>query len=274
MPVSPLIITDPSDPRIAAFTSIRERDLTGRDGRFIVEGRVTLQVLLERSRFPIESLFLAENRLEPLADLLADVPDGTPIYTASQPVFDEIAGFAVHRGILACARKTDPPPLAEFNGADTLLVAVGLSNHDNVGALFRNAAALGAGGVLLDGESCDPLYRKSIRVSAGTALWLPFRHGGAALEIVSDLKRAGFTPWALTPRSSAPSIWGVPRPKKLALMVGAEGPGLPDDIIQAAQPVCIPMASDVDSLNVATAAAIALAAVQERRAAQESDTPY
>ena len=274
MPVSPIIINDPADPRIAAFTSIRERDLTGRDGRFIVEGRVTLQVLLERGRFPIESLFLVKSRLEPLADLLGDVPDGTPIYTAAQPVFDEIAGFPVHRGILACAKKTDLPPLAEFIRADVLLVAIGLSNHDNVGALFRNAAALGAGGVLLDGGSCDPLYRKSIRVSAGTALWLPFRHGGAALDIVSDLKQVGFTPWALTPRPSAPSIWDLPRPKKLALMVGAEGPGLPDDIIQAAQLARIPMSRDVDSLNVATAAAIALAAVQESRAAEESDTPY
>ncbi|MEO0465504.1 MAG: RNA methyltransferase [Pseudomonadota bacterium] len=254
-------ITDPTDPRIAPYTSIRERDLTGRGERFIVEGRVTLGVQLARGRFPLESVFVAQSRLEALSEDRARVPPDVPIYTASQSVFDQIAGFAVHRGILACCHKSTPLNRNNFAHARLLVVAVGLSNHDNVGALFRNAAAFGADGVMLDDESCDPLYRKAIRVSAGTALWLPFHQGGSAQEILGDLEALGFASWALTPRQTAPSIWSEPVPQRLALMLGAEGPGLADDIIAASHGVRIPMAPGVDSLNIATAAAITLAAV-------------
>lgn len=260
-PTHPVPIADPADPRIAPYTAIRERDLTGRGDRFIVEGRVTLGILLTKSHFAPESLFLAESRLEPLAPLLARVPAEVPVYTAPAALMAEIAGFPVHRGVLACARKGPPLTAAALleDAPSPLLLAIGLSNHDNVGALFRNAAAFGAGGVLLDGESCDPLYRKAIRVSAGTALWLPFAQGGTGAGLLAALKAGGYQIWALTPRSEAVALQDMPIRDPIALMVGAEGPGLPDALIEAATPVRIPMASDVDSLNVATAAAIALA---------------
>ena len=136
-----------------------------------------------------------------------------------------------------------------------------ISNHDNVGGAFRNAAAFGADGVILDAGSCDPLYRKSIRVSSGSTLWLPYHHGGTGAEQIAALKAAGFTVWAMTPRHEARPLAELKRPDKLAILLGAEGPGLPDTLITACEPVRIPMRTGFDSVNVATAGAIALSHV-------------
>ncbi|WP_373006033.1 TrmH family RNA methyltransferase [Hyphomonas sp.] len=259
--------------------SIREKDLTsGHGARFIVEGKVTLETLLRRSRFKVESLFLCETRLEPLADILEHLPDDVPVYVAPQDVMDAVAGFPMHRGVLACGVKGDSGAiLSEVEGRaraargpsfdvaqdeplpSTILLLSDLSNHDNVGACFRNAAAFGADAVLLDGQCCDPLYRKAIRVSSGSSLWLPFAHGGTGAEMVQAARDAGYTVWALTPREDAALITSLPMPDKLAILLGAEGPGLPDDLIAAAVPVRIPMSAGFDSVNVATAGAIALA---------------
>ena len=276
--------------------SIREKDLTsGHGGRFIVEGKVTLETLLTRSRFRVESLFLCETRLEPLADILEHVPDDVPVYVAPQDVMDAVAGFPMHRGVLACGVKGEvpaptqyfaakdphlssplqgeerrtatphmrtvlPPERGELEGGQsTLLMLSDLSNHDNVGACFRNAAAFGADAVLLDGQCCAPLYRKAIRVSSGASLWLPFAHGGSGAEMVQAAQDAGYTVWAMTPRADAALITALPVPDRLAILLGAEGPGLPDDLIAACTPVRIPMSAGFDSVNVATAGAIALA---------------
>lgn len=259
---NPIQITDRGDPRIAPFVSVRERDLTGgTDGRFIIEGKIPLSILLSRSRFEVDRLFLCETRLSPLAHLLENLPAHVPVYTAPQSLMDEIAGFPVHRGVLACARKGVALDLHSFAACTRLLVLNEISNHDNVGAAFRNAAAFGADGVLLDAGSCDPLYRKAIRVSSGSALWLPYHQGGTGFEHIQFLKANGFAIWALTPNPSAPSLYEQPRPEKLALLLGAEGPGLPQSLIDLADPVRIPMMADFDSVNVATAGAIALSYV-------------
>lgn len=255
-------ITDRGDPRIGPFVGVRERDLTGgADGRFIVEGKVPLHILLTQSRFEVESLFLGESRLEPLAEILMHLPAGIPVYTALQNLMDQIVGFPIHRGVLACARKGDETPLPELLAGDRLLVLNQISNHDNVGAAFRNAAAFGAHGVILDAGSCDPLYRKSIRVSSGSSLWLPYHHGGTGAVHIEALKAAGFTVWAMTPRSDAAPLHDLSPPENLAILLGAEGPGLPEDLIAACQPVRIPMSTGFDSVNVATAGAIALSHV-------------
>ncbi|MCR9268581.1 MAG: RNA methyltransferase [Hyphomonadaceae bacterium] len=255
-------ITDRGDPRIAPFVSIRERDLTGgTDGLFIVEGKVPLSILLTRSRFDLHSLFLCETRLTPLADLLQQVSPEVPIYTAPQSLMDEIAGFPIHRGVLACARKGADLGLDSLFASQRLLVLNQISNHDNVGAAFRNAAAFGADGVILDAGSCDPLYRKAIRVSSGSSLWLPYHRGDTGAEHISALKQAGFDVWAMTPRAGAASLHTLKPPPKLAILLGAEGPGLPQALIGAAKPVRIPMRPGFDSVNVATAGAIALAHV-------------
>ena len=262
-------ISDADDPRIAAFLSIRERDLTnGHGGRFIVEGKVTLETLLTRGRFEVESLFLCETRLAPLAGLLEHVPDGVPVYAAPQAVMDQVAGFPMHRGVLACGKKNAPnrpEDILPAEGRAAALLLAGLSNHDNVGACFRNAAAFGAGAVLLDETSCDPLYRKAIRVSSGTALWLPFARGGSGSGLIDAAEARGYEVWALTPRADAAPLPSLAVPARVALLLGAEGPGLSPDLIARARPVRIPMTEGFDSVNVATAAAIALSHVFNRR---------
>ena len=228
MPVVP--VSDPTDPRLAAYTSIREKDLTsGHGGRFIVEGKVTLETLLTRSRFTVESLFLAESRLGPLADLLEQVPAEVPVYTASQEVMDQVAGFPMHRGVLACGLKGDTPLPGEFletrSPASPLLLLSDISNHDNTGACFRNAAAFGAGGVLLDERCCDPLYRKAIRVSSGASLFLPYAQGGTGLDMVNAVLNAGYTVWAMTPRADAAPMQSLPVPDKLRHPARRRGAG-------------------------------------------------
>lgn len=261
-------VSDKDDPRLAPYLSIRERDLTrGHGARFIVEGKVTLDALIRRSRFGIESLFLAEGRTEPLADLLDELAADVPVYIAPQELMDSVAGFPVHRGVLACGIKGAAMTAADLisavaqTGPATVLVLIGLSNHDNVGSCFRNATAFGAAGVILDDQSCDPLYRKAIRVSAGSALTLPFAQSGSAEDVFGALEAAGFETWCLTPRDTAKPIGLIEKPDRLALVLGAEGPGLPDDLIERGQTVRLPMASGFDSVNVATAGAIALSHV-------------
>jgi tRNA G18 (ribose-2'-O)-methylase SpoU len=254
-------VDDPADPRVAPYLSIRERDLAGRQGRFIAEGKVVLNVLFSAARFEAESVLVLENRLAGLADTLSLAPPSLPVYAASQPVMDAIAGFHIHRGILAVGRKraADNPEalIASLPERALVVVLVGLSNHDNVGAIFRNAAAFGADAVLLDQTCCDPLYRKAIRVSVGAALKVPFAIAADAGAIVAILDRSGFSQVALSP-SGAADIRDAPRPNRLALYLGTEGEGLPDDLLSRLQTVRIAMAEGFDSLNVAAASAIAL----------------
>lgn len=233
--------------------------MRGHGGQFIVEGKVTLDALIRRSRFEAESLFLTETRLAPLQYLLEDLDDAVPVYVGEQALMDEVAGFPVHRGVLACGKKGKPVEIGTVIAeAQTVLVLLGLSNHDNVGACFRNAAAFGCEAILLDAGSCDPLYRKAIRVSAGTALTLPFAHDGTEADILTQLERSGFDIWCMTPSARAVPLHGLNRPDKVAIVLGAEGPGLSNDILAKGKPVRISMTEGFDSINVATAGAIAL----------------
>lgn len=254
-------IASAEDPRVAAYRDVRERDVL-RGQRFIVEGKVTLGRLVEASRFGVDSVLIAEGRVAPLAEMLAKLPGDVPVYVAPQAVMDGIAGFHIHRGVLAMARREREETVDGLIGALpagplTLLSLIGLSNHDNVGACFRNAAALGAEAVLLDAESCDPLYRKSIRVSAGTALSLPFARSGTGASMIAALEAAGIAAWALSPAEGEPLHTLAP-PERLAIVLGAEGPGLPAELMATCRRVSIAMAPGIDSLNVATAGAIAL----------------
>ncbi|MCQ0987192.1 TrmH family RNA methyltransferase [Jiella marina] len=263
----PIPIEDADDPRIAVFRDIRERDLTRRNG-FIAEGTVVLDQLLKSRHIRPTALFILENRLAGLAPILARLPEGVPVYVAGRPVMDRVAGFAMNRGVLAFGERIAPEDadpdadlrrlLAEADPKAPLVVAIGLSNHDNVGAIFRNAAAFGAAGVVLDETSCHPLYRKALRVSVGTVLTLPFVRGGDGSAILDRLGEASYTPIALSPRGET-SLAEFQPSEKLALVLGTEGRGLPQSLMQRARTLRIPIAPGVDSLNVATAAAIVLA---------------
>ena len=256
-----LPVTDPADPRISQYRDIRERDLVGREKLFIAEGRVVVNMLLGSSRFRALSLLIAEHRLAGVSDLLAKVPDGVDVFSAEQPVLDAIAGFPLHRGILAIGERTDVPEagalLQRLPEQACILLLSGISNHDNMGGIFRNAAAFGADAVLLDADCCDPLYRKAIRVSVGGTLKVPYAKLGRDEDAVGLLQRHGFELLGLTPAGSVLLHEVVPT-QRTAIVLGAEGPGLAPQLLGRMTGVAIPMAGGFDSLNVATTSGIVL----------------
>jgi tRNA G18 (ribose-2'-O)-methylase SpoU len=253
-------IDDPDDPRLADYREVRERDLVGRKGGFIAEGVVVLEKLLAAGRHPLRSVLVADKRIAGLAPLLAQLPPNVPVYAAGQAVMDAVVGFAIHRGVLAAGVRVEPSVedlLAGLPERALVVGLVGIANHDNMGGLFRNAAAFGADAVLLDAGCCDPLYRKAIRVSVGAALTTPFTRGGEASDLMSRLEGAGFSAIALSP-SGAIDLADFAPTSRTAVLFGAEGPGLPEAVMARARSVRIAMAGGFDSLNVATASGIVL----------------
>lgn len=255
-------ICDPTDPRIAAYRDIRERDLTGRDGLFVAEGEVVLRTLLSPASLcrPV-SLLVADKRVTGLEAALALLAEDVPVYVAEQAVLDGIAGFHLHRGLLGLGCKPEPVSLdclSRDAGPDAVILAAsGIGNHDNMGGLFRNAAAFGAHGVVLDGRCCDPFYRKAIRVSVGAALRVRHARVGTVEAMVDALTEAGFEIIALTP-SATERLSDLRPGGRRAILVGSEGPGLPPSVIARCRAVGIPMSGGFDSLNVAVSAAVAL----------------
>jgi len=261
-------ITDPADPRVADYLQVRERDLVGRDGRFIAEGVVVLEKLIAAGRHPVRSVLVAEKRVDSLAGLLAGLAPNVPVYAAEQAVMDAVVGFPIHRGVLAVGERTEPPAAALLDAlpAQALVVALqGIANHDNMGGLFRNAAAFGADAVLVGADCCDPLYRKAIRVSVGAALTVPFARLAADEDLVAPLASRGFEVVALSPAGQGTLAELAAAPRQAALF-GAEGPGLPAELMARCRTVRIPMAAGFDSLNVATTSGIVLHRLAELRA--------
>lgn len=257
--MQPIRIDDPEDPRLAPYRDIRERDLVGRQGLFVAEGKVVLDVLFSAGRFRAQSALVLESRLAGMEETFAKAPE-MPIYVASPAVIDTVAGFHVHRGILAIGERGAAEDidalLSRLPDRALIVVLVGIANHDNMGSIFRNAAAFGADAVILDGACCDPLYRKAIRVSVGAALKVPFAIAGDA-SLAERLAVHGFDQFALSPRGSS-DIADVQRPRRAALYLGTEGEGLPSRLLDRLQTVRIAIAPGFDSLNVAAASAIAL----------------
>jgi len=188
-------------------------------------------------------------------------PGHAPVFVASKPVLDEIAGFHLHRGLLAHGLRGPLPDWRDLMPAPgkraRIVVLMGLANHDNVGGVFRNAAAFGADAVLLDPVSCDPLYRKAIRVSVGGSLTVPFARFEDPAALVDGLRAASIEPLALALNGSE-TLAGLTPPERAAIFLGAEGPGLPEDVVARMTGVRIPMAAGFDSLNVATTSGIVL----------------
>lgn len=273
-----LSLADSADPRLADYAGLRRAHLAeeGRaadaaaaaGGSFIAEGDLVLDQLIG-SRFPLRSVLVSERRLQSLAPLLARIPAAIPLYTLPQPVMNELVGFNIHRGVLAVAERG--PGLedrAVIAAADVLLVMDDLANHDNVGGIFRCAAALAGPrpGVLLSPRCADPLYRKSVRVSMGHALRVPFAVMHDWPGGVGKLTDAGYEVFGLTPLMEAQDLRLTTRSsRKIALVVGSEGPGLSPTTMEAISALApggrlirIGMTPGVDSLNVMVAAAVAL----------------
>ena len=257
----PVHISDPDDPRIAVFRDVRERDLAGRAAGFIAEGEVVLNALARSPLHRAGKVLIAEKRLPRLAPLIEQLGSSVLLYTAAQPVMDAIVGFPIHRGILGWGERASAPSaealLRTCAGDSMVLALFGIANHDNIGGIFRNAAAFGVSAILLDATCCDPLYRKAIRVSVGAALCVPFARLAAHDDPVSLLQAHGFTPLALSPAGDTP-LSALARPCRAAVLLGAEGLGLPADVLIRARTVGIPMAGGFDSLNVATTSGIVL----------------
>jgi tRNA G18 (ribose-2'-O)-methylase SpoU len=259
----PLHIRDADDPRVAHYRNLRDRELREAvdrgEGVFVVEGARSLATLLD-SPWPLVSVLLTPTRAAALDNMVASAESrGAPVYVAGTAIFDGIAGFPVHRGVLAIAKRPPlPDPETILAGVTTAVAVEGINDHENLGAIFRNSAALGAGAVLLDPTSCDPLYRRSVRVSLGHVLRVPFTRLEPWPERLGLLTSAGFVVVALDP-SAAVTIDEIDVDQPVALLVGSEGHGLTDGARDhATHTVRIPMAAGVDSLNVATAVAIAL----------------
>jgi tRNA G18 (ribose-2'-O)-methylase SpoU len=236
----------------------RRREVERRGGFFVVEGALGLEALVT-SRYPIRGVVCSENRAARALEL---VGRRAPIYVLDQGEIAALTGFNFHRGILATATRLPLPPVDDVVTPAATRVAVleGVNDHENVGALFRNAAAFGVDAVLLDPTTPDPLYRRSVRVSMGHVLRVPWTRADPWPDALAALRDGGFTLVALTPASRADPIDALAQdpPDRVAFLLGAEGPGLSDHALRAAdRHVRIPLAPTVDSLNVATTAAIA-----------------
>lgn len=255
------IVTDPDDPAVAPFRAIKERDLVGREGLFIAEGETVLRAFKRDAPERVVSLLIDPKRRDKLGDVLTGLPEHVPVHLAEQAVLDVIAGFHLHRGVLAVGRKPEPVAaadlLAGLPARAVVLVLCGIANHDNIGGIYRNAAAFGADAVILDADCCDPLYRKAIRVSVGAALSIPTARLGRGEDIADLLARTGFEALALSPSASEILAQLQPAPRT-AVLLGAEGPGLSPEVMARARTVGIPMANGFDSLNVATTSGIVL----------------
>ncbi|MBW0119247.1 TrmH family RNA methyltransferase [Pseudonocardia abyssalis] len=259
-------VVDPADPRLDDYrdltTADRRPDRPGGRGLVIAEGVVVVRRLLA-SPYPVRSLLGVPRRLEELADDLA--AHDVPAYAADADTMATAVGFHLNRGVLAVADRAAPVDVSALaRTARSLAVLEGVNDHENLGSLFRNAAALGVDGVLLGPRCADPLYRRSVRVSMGHVLRVPFAElTGPWPDSLGLLREAGLRVAALTPAPDAVALAAAGLAgRRVAVLLGAEGPGLTDDALAAADlRVRIPMASGVDSLNVATAGAVAFHAI-------------
>lgn len=265
MPVIP--VADPADPRLAEYRSLPDPELLRRAGLFIAEGRLVVRLLLSGGAgTATRSVLVTEAALRGLMDVIEPRLPGLPVFVAPPRLVEALTGFNIHRGALAVGERPVPLTVSALLGRQpaprTLVVLEQVTNADNVGGVFRNAAALGADAVVLGPGCCDPLYRKAIRVSIGATLSVPTAIAGRWPEDLGELRRAGFTVAALTPRGAVSldvfaATWRPGAP--LALLAGSEGPGLTEPAAAAADVALrIPMAAGADSLNVSTATAIAL----------------
>ncbi len=289
----PLVaVDDLADPRLDLYRDLNDPAARSRldadQSVFVVEGRLAVERLLT-SEYTVCSLLVDDHQVTAAGDLVAGTrARGAPVFVGSRALVAGTVGFTLHRGVVAVANRppscgarqvlVDAGRTSSPAGTPPLVAVLeGLNDHENIGALFRNAAAFGVRGVLLDPTCADPLYRRSIRVSLGHVLHMPFARLLPWPSGLDDVRAAGFVVAALAPRPSAdrgvPTVslagltaWMLGSGDRVgvALLLGAEGPGLTDAAVGASDVVVtIPMADGVDSLNVATAAAVAFHALAD-----------
>ena len=266
-----VLVDDFDDERLADYRHLREPNVRARvernAGIFTVEGWLSLEALAE-SPFPVRSALVAAQHAERAVSIVG--PD-VLVFAIPESALETVTGVHFHRGVVGVAERPTPStPDEVLAGARRVLVLEAVNDYENLGSLVRNASAFGVAAVLLDPTTADPLYRRTTRVSLGHVLRVPFarvdRDGWPG--ILGDLADRGFAVLALPPAADADALGAVldRLPERVAFLVGAEGPGLSDGAMAASQHrVRIPMTPGTDSVNVATAAAIALAALFDRR---------
>jgi tRNA G18 (ribose-2'-O)-methylase SpoU len=258
-----------NDPALADYRALTDVELRRRsepaDGIFIAEGEMVIRRAL-RAGYPMRSALMTQRWLASVADLVVDVD--VPLYVGSEELLESVTGFHVHRGALAAMGRLPLRSVAELLPRSSRLVVLeDVNSHTNLGAIFRSAAGLGMDAVLLSPTCADPLYRRSVRVSMGEVFAIPYARLESWPSGLTELRDAGFRVLALTPDSRAEPIdkIEVRDDDLLALLLGAEGPGLSKDALSAAtSQVRIPMGNGVDSLNVAAATAVACYAIARK----------
>jgi len=263
-------VDDPADSRLADYTLLSDGELLRAQRLFVAEGRFVLERVLADPALVVRSVLLSDAAHLALQHPLARAGPSTPVYVTAVENFLSITGFNIHRGCLALVERPPARPAeALLRDARTLVVLEAVTNADNVGAVFRNAAAFEVDAVLLSPTCCDPLYRKAVRTSMAAALQVPFARLERWPDELSMLKANGFTVVALTPRGDSKKIDEFAtrsRPERIALVVGTEGAGLSDPAeAMADHRVRIPISGRVDSLNLAVAAGIALSRLSAGR---------
>jgi tRNA G18 (ribose-2'-O)-methylase SpoU len=262
-----VIVTAPSDAQLADFVDLADpaaRRRRERHALFIAEGLLAVQRLLE-SDHPIRSILVTPNHRHRV-EALPGATDAV-ILVADEAVVARTVGFNFHRGVIAAAERRPLPNVADVVATShRVVVLVGLNDPENLGLIARAARAFGVDALVLDPTCIDPYYRRTVRVSMGEVLLLDVARCDAWPAGIDVLHDAGLVTWAMTPAADATSIWDADVPERLALVLGAEGPGLdPATLQRASQRVRIPIRSSVDSLNVGHAAAVALAITDQAR---------
>ncbi len=270
-------IDEPDDPRIEVFQGLRDhvlrrrRELPNGDmaGVFIAEGDIVVERALGAG-FMLDSILVDGKRTKPLPDT---IDPAVPVYACGPAVLQRITGYHLHRGLLACFRRRPVATTEDVvgrpgGGPATVAIMENINNPTNLGVILRCAAGLGVEAFLIDPTCCDPLYRRCGRVSMGEAYRLPYARLERFPGGLEPVRTHGYRLVALTPDPDAVDIGELclDPEERVALLLGAEGPGLTPDTMDAADVrVRIPMSASVDSLNVGSAAAVAFYAVQQAR---------
>jgi tRNA G18 (ribose-2'-O)-methylase SpoU len=260
---SPLVIAidNLSDARIDVYTRLKDRDIAALDGRFIAEGELVVRRLLG-SRYPTESLLLADRRVEEIAPL---APAGVPIYSAPAEIVNRIVGYKFHSGVMACGRRIASPSiddLAALRSSESvnLVICPEIAATDNLGSLIRISSGFGATAMILGEHCCDPFYRQSIRVSMGTVFQVPMVRSQNLMRDLARLRgEFGVQLVASVAEADAEALAGTGRSRRMGFLFGNEAQGLSKAQIEACdRRVTIPMQLGTDSLNVSVAAGIVL----------------
>jgi tRNA G18 (ribose-2'-O)-methylase SpoU len=262
-------VTDPAAPELRDYTEltdvVRRRLREPAEGVYLAESVKVIERAFAAGHHP-RSVLVLEKWLPEIEPLFA--PWDVPVFVGTTEVLEAVTGFVMHRGALASMHRPVLPPVADvLRHARRVVVLEDIVDHTNVGAIFRAVAGMGADAVLVTPRCADPLYRRSVRVSMGAVLQVPWTRTGEWDATATDLRTAGFEIAALALDDHAVDLAAFARhpPSRVALVFGTEGDGLSREALDAADTiVTIPMDHGVDSLNVAASAAVALWALRSR----------